>query len=59
MILTRMGDIVKGERLLCVFRKMRGPYLIIGSSSHRAQRLILEGLPAEAVIEKEIRLVKP
>ncbi len=56
MLLVHLGDGIKAERIVCQFRKMKGPYLIAGSGAHRAQRVIIEGLPAEAWIEKPIRL---
>jgi len=58
MILLNIGDTLKGERIVCEFRRMKGPYLIIGTSAHRAQRIVVEGLPAVAIIEKPIRLPK-
>lgn len=56
MLLIHLGDGIKAERIVCQFRKIKGPYLIAGSGAHRAQRVIIEGLPAEAWIEKPIRL---
>jgi hypothetical protein len=47
---------IAGEKLVCEFRKMSGPYLIAKTSGRRAQRVALMGLPAEAWIEKPIRL---
>lgn len=55
-ILTKVGDGIQGERLWSEFRKIRKPVLIQGSGGHRAQRTVLEGLPALAVIEKPIRI---
>jgi len=54
------GDTIKGERLVCEFRKLRGPWLVGGATGrHRGQRAGLEGLPASAVIEKPVRLLRP
>jgi len=58
MMSDKSGDAIKGERIVCQFRRMKGPYLIAGSSAHRAQRIIIEGLPAVAWIEKPVREVK-
>jgi len=55
-----IGDLVKGERLVCEFRKMRGPWLVGGATGrHRGQRAVLEGLPAIAAIERPVRLLRP
>ena len=54
--LEKLGDGIKGERIACLCRRMRGPRLVAGTSAHRAQKLILDGLPAKAWIEKPIRL---
>lgn len=55
-VLYQVGDGVKGEKLVCEFRKLSGPYLIAKTGAYRAQRAVLIGLPAEAWIEKPIRL---
>ena len=57
-LLYQIGDGVKGEKLVCEFRRISGPYLIAGTSSHRAQRAVLLGLPAHAWIEKPIRIAQ-
>lgn len=44
---------VSGEKIICVFRKIMGPYLIAGTGRHRAQRATLWGLPAVCRVEKE------
>ena len=51
-----IGDGIKGEKIICEFRKLNGPYLIAKTSAHRAQRAVLIGLPAEAWIEKPVRI---
>ncbi len=56
MIGTEPGDGLQGERIVCRGRRMRGPWLVAGTGSHRAIRLVLEGLPAEAWIEKPMRV---
>ena len=53
--LEKTGDRVLGERLACLCRKFNGPHLVRGTGGHRAQKLILHGLPAYAWIEKPIR----
>ncbi|MEK6843365.1 MAG: hypothetical protein AABY04_02665 [Candidatus Micrarchaeota archaeon] len=44
---------IQGEKILCVFRKMHGPYVIAGTARHRAQRIAIWGLPATCIVEKE------
>ncbi len=56
--LKEAGDSVEGERIACLCRKVRGPYLVTGTSAHRAQKLVLEGLPVRAWIERPLRTVK-
>lgn len=57
-VLYQLGDGIKGEKIICEFRRISGRYLVHGTSSHRAQRAAIIGLPAEAWIEKAIRLAK-
>ena len=57
-ILKDIGDGIRGERIVSEFRRLRGPFLIAKTSAHRAQRAVLVGLPAEAWIEKPIRIRK-
>jgi hypothetical protein len=49
------GQNVKGEKILCIFRKMMGPWVIAGTSRHRAQRAMIWGLPAVCIVEREWR----
>lgn len=56
MILTRTGDGIKGERIVCEFRKTTSPILVAKTHKHRAQRIKIYGLPAEAYIDKPIKL---
>lgn len=55
-ILTEAGDKVIGERIICHFRKERQAVLIHLTSGHRGIRRIIEGLPAEAIIDKPWRI---
>jgi hypothetical protein len=57
MISKEVGDRLIAEQIVCECRKMRGPVLV-HKGAHRAQRYILYGLPAEAVITKTWRLVE-
>jgi len=56
-ILTNAGDGIKGERIVCIFRKMTKPILISKTHLHRAQEIKIFGLPAEAYISKRFRFV--
>jgi hypothetical protein len=58
MIGIDLGDGLQGERIVCQCRKVRGPWLVEGTGGHRAQRVVIEGMPAEAWIEKPVRLVR-
>lgn len=55
MILEEVGDGIQGERIRCEYRRSSRP-LLIAKGSHRYQRIIVRGLPAECWIEKQIRL---
>lgn len=54
-ILYSQGDAIKGERIICVFRKMTKPVIISGTHRHKAQRATIYGIPAEAWIEKPFK----
>lgn len=45
------GDEVRGERLVCVFRKEGSRTVVPQTGGHRATRLIIKGLPARSVVE--------
>lgn len=57
MIRKEIGDKIIGEQIICECRKIRGPVLI-HKDAHRAQRYVLYGFPAEAVITKKWRITK-
>ena len=44
---------IEGEKILCIFRKMSGPYVIAGTGRHRTQRATIEGLPVICIVTKE------
>ena len=55
MIGREVGDQLTAEQIVCECRRIKGSVLIhIGS--HRAQRYVLEGLPAVAIVSKKWRL---
>ncbi len=49
---------IEGEKILCVFRKIVGPYVIAGTGRHRSQRATICGLPAVCIVEKKWGLKK-
>lgn len=57
-VLMSTGDCIKGERIICIFRKMTRPVLISKTHLHRAQEIKIFGLPAEAYISKPFRFLK-
>lgn len=57
MIRKEISDKIIGEQIICECRKIRGPVLI-HKGAHRAQRYVLYGFPAEAVITKKWRIIK-
>ena len=57
MICKDVGDKLVAEQIVCECRKLKGPVLI-HKGKHRAQRYVLYGLPAEAIITRTWRLVE-
>lgn len=57
MIGKEIGDKLIGEQIICECRKLKGP-VFIHKGAHRAQRYVLHGLPALAVISKKWRLTE-
>jgi hypothetical protein len=57
MIGKDVGDELAAEQIVCECRKLKGPVLI-HKGKHRAQRYVLHGLPAEAIITRTWRLVE-
>ena len=47
---------LKGEKILCLFRKIIGPFVIAGTGRYRQQRAIIWGLPAVCITEKEWKI---
>lgn len=50
-----IGDQLSAEQIICECRRTKGPVLI-HKGSHRAQRYVLEGLLAVAIVSKKWRL---
>jgi len=57
LIGKEVGDELRAEQIIWECRRLKGPVLI-HKGSHRAQRYVLEGLPAIAIISKKWRLNK-
>ena len=58
MILRNLGDEVQGEQLVCFYRKRDREILFPMTGGHRGLRLKIKGLPARAVVEKQIAFVR-
>lgn len=55
-VLLEAGDKIRGERIVCQYRKERNAVLIRLTGGHRGMQRVIEGLPAEAIIDKVWRL---
>jgi len=58
MILRNLGDEIQGEQIVCFYRKRDREILFPLTSGHRGLRVKIKGLPARAVIEKQVEFVK-
>lgn len=58
MILRNLGDEIQGEQIICFYRKSDRETLIPMTSGHRGLRLKIKGLPARAIVEKQMEFVK-
>jgi hypothetical protein len=57
LIGKEVGDKLAAEQIVCECRKLKGAVLI-HKGAHRAQRYVLYGFPAEAVIARKWRLIE-
>lgn len=55
-VLMEAGDKIRGDRIICQYRKDKSVAIIPLTSSHRGIRRVIEGMPAEAIIDKVWRL---
>lgn len=55
-VLMEEGDKVRGERIVCQYRKERNVILVRLTAGHRGMQRVIEGRPAEAIIDKMWRL---
>ena len=51
-VLMEAGDRVRGERIVCQYRKERNAILVHLTSGHKGMQRVIEGLPAEAIVDK-------
>lgn len=55
-VLMEAGDKVKGDRIICQYRKERHAILVHLTGGHKGMQRVIEGLPAEAIVDKVWRL---
>lgn len=55
-VLMEAGDKVRGERIICQYRKERHAVLVHLTGGHKGMQRVIEGLPAEAIVDKVWRL---
>jgi len=58
MILRGRGDVVEGEKLVAVGRRVSKPIVIPATARHRAQQVYIYGTPAKCYIDKPVRILK-
>jgi len=58
VILRNLGDEVQGEQIICFYRKRDREILFPMTSGHRGLRMKIRGLPARAVVEKQLEFVR-
>jgi hypothetical protein len=58
MIGRQVGDGIEGERLGCIFRRIKRERITVGSGRHRAEEMVVESTPAKAWVLKPLRALK-
>lgn len=58
MILRNLGDEIQGEQIICFYRKRDREILFPMTTGHRGMRMKIRGLPARAVIEKQVEFIR-
>ena len=53
-----MDEMIKGEKLRCVGRKVSKPRLIVQTGRHKAIEIFINGKPAVAEVVKTWRVLK-
>ena len=51
-VLMEAGDRVRGERIICQYRKERHAVLVHLTGGHKGMQRVIEGLPAEAIVDR-------
>ena len=54
-VLMEVGDKIRGERIICQYRKERNAVLVHLTAGHKGMQRVIEGLPAEAAVDKAWR----
>jgi len=57
MILRGLGDVVEGEKLVAVGRKVSKSIIIPGTARHRAQQVYVYGNPAKCYVDRPVRIL--
>lgn len=57
MILRGIGDVVEGEKLVAVGRRVSKPIIIPATARHRAQQVYIYGTPAKCYIDRPVRIL--
>jgi hypothetical protein len=52
------GDKLVGEQIVVECRRIRGPVLIHKTGTHRAERIVAYGFPAEAWLTRKWRIAR-
>ncbi len=55
-VLMEAGDKIKGERIVCQYRKEKEARLVHFTAGHRGMLRVIEGYPAEAIIDRVWKL---
>lgn len=58
MILRNLGDEIQGEQIVCFYRKKDREILFPLTGGYRGWRVKIKGLPARAIVEKQLDFVK-
>jgi hypothetical protein len=56
-LMERVGDNLMAEQIICECRRLKG-LILINKGTHRAQRYVSYGLPAQAIISRKWRLTE-
>ena len=51
-VLMEAGDKIRGERIICQYRRERHAVLVRLTGGHKGMQRVIEGLPAEAIVDR-------